>query len=123
MVPLLGQIETKLETIGSLQSQVEELTEIERQQRETLQKEREHASVAQANADRRYEALKVDMRELMRKEQEQEDAIEVLSKEKKMMEERLVEMKGKKEEDVNSMKIAEETRDRLKSGGVGGVDE
>lgn len=120
MLPLLGQVRTKLESIGSLQKQLADRTEGERQQREALQKEREHASVAQANAERRYEALKADMRELMRKEQEQEDRLETLAEEKKAAEERLTELLGKKEESANCMKLAEETRERLNSGGGGG---
>ena len=46
--------------------------------------------------------------------------LETLAEEKKAAEERLTELLGKKEESANCMKLAEETRERLNSGGGGG---
>ena len=117
MIPLLGQVAAKLESIGTYQQKIKELELQEQNRASLLQKEKERVALAQANAERRYEALKSDMRESMRKEQELEDLVETLKKEKRQYEERMTEIEGKKAESANSMRAAEETRDRLKSGG------
>lgn len=121
MTPLLGQVTAKLESIGTYQQKIRELEQQAQNHANLLQKEKERVALAQSNAERRYEALKSDMRESMRKEQELEDLVETLKKEKRQYEERMTEIEGKKAESANSMRVVEETRDRLKSWGVWGM--